>query len=100
MSLLCYDFEWQIYYIQQYQDPINLQWEASLVVQTVKYPPAMQETLVQSLGQGQEDPLEKGMVAYSSTQPGEFHGQKSLVGYTVHGVAKSQIWLGDFFLIL
>ena len=31
---------------------------ASLVVQLVKNPPAMQETLVQFLGQ--EDPLEKG----------------------------------------
>ena len=25
--------------------------------------------------------------------PGEFHGQRSLAGYTVHGVAKSQTWL-------
>ena len=31
----------------------------SLVTQTVKNPPAMQETQVQSLGR--EDPLEKGM---------------------------------------
>ena len=31
---------------------------ASLIVQLVKNPPAMQETLVQVLGQ--EDPLEKG----------------------------------------
>ena len=31
---------------------------ASLIAQLVKSPPAMQETLVQSLGQ--EDPLEKG----------------------------------------
>ena len=37
----------------------------SLVVQTVKYPPTMQETQVQSLGQ--EDPLEKEMVTHSST---------------------------------
>ena len=37
---------------------------ASLVVQTVKNPPAMQETWVQSLGW--EDPLEKGMATYSS----------------------------------
>ena len=33
---------------------------ASLVAQTVKSPPAMQETQVQSLGG--EDPLEEGMV--------------------------------------
>ena len=37
---------------------------ASLVAQTVKNLPAMQETQVQSLGQ--EDPLEKGMVTHSS----------------------------------
>ena len=37
---------------------------ASLVTQTVKNPPAMQEALVQSLGQ--EDPLEKGMAIHSS----------------------------------
>ena len=30
----------------------------------VKYPPAMQETQVQSLGR--EDPLEKGMATHSS----------------------------------
>ena len=37
---------------------------AFLVAQTVKNPPAMQETLVQFLGQ--EDPLEKGMATHSS----------------------------------
>jgi len=37
---------------------------ASLVVQTVKNLPAMQETWVQSLGW--EDPLEKGMATHSS----------------------------------
>ena len=37
---------------------------ASLVAQTVKNLPAMQETQVQSLGQ--EDPLEKGMTIHSS----------------------------------
>ena len=36
----------------------------SLVAQTVKNMPAMQETRVQSLGQ--EDPLEKGMATHSS----------------------------------
>ena len=36
----------------------------SLVVQTIKSLPAMQETWVLSLGQ--EDPLEKGMATYSS----------------------------------
>ena len=37
---------------------------ASLVAQTVKILPVMQETWVQSLGQ--EDPLEKGMATHSS----------------------------------
>ena len=37
---------------------------ASLVAQTVKNPPAMQEMWVQSLGW--EDPLEKGMATHSS----------------------------------
>ena len=38
---------------------------ASLVAQTVKNPPAMRETWVQSLGA--EDLLEKGMATHSST---------------------------------
>ena len=37
--------------------PLQYSW-ASLMAQLVKNPPAMQETLVRSLGQ--EDPLEKG----------------------------------------
>ena len=37
---------------------------ASLVAQTIKNLPAVQETWVQSLGQ--EDPLEKGMATYSN----------------------------------
>ena len=37
---------------------------ASLMAQTVKNPPAMQETWVRSLGW--EDPLEKGMATHSS----------------------------------
>ena len=37
---------------------------ASLVAQRLKHLPAMQETLVQSLGQ--EDPLEKEMATHSS----------------------------------
>ena len=43
--------------------PLQYSW-ASLVVQQVKNPPAMQETWVQSLGC--EDPLEKGMATHSS----------------------------------
>ena len=53
---------------------------ASLVSQMVKNPPAMQETWVQSLGW--EDPLEKGTVTTPVFWPGEFHGQRSLAGYS------------------
>ena len=64
-----------------------------LVTQTVKNLPAMQETWSQSLGQ--EDPLEKGMetalfLLFPHTLTpvflrGEFHGQKSLAGYSQRG---------------
>ena len=60
-------------------------WEygrASMVAQTVKNPPAMQEMPVWSLGQ--EDPLEKG-IPTPVFLPGEFHGQRSLVGYNSWG---------------
>ena len=53
---------------------------ASLVAQLVKNLPAVQESWVQSLGQ--EVPLEMGMVTHSSILPGEFHGRRSLVGYS------------------
>ena len=43
---------------------VTLRLKASLVAQTIKNLPAMQETWVQSLGR--EDPLEKAMATYSS----------------------------------
>ena len=46
----------------------------------IKNPPAMQETWVQSLSW--EDPLKKEMATHSIFLPGEFHGQRSLVGYS------------------
>ena len=52
---------------------------ASPVAQVVKNLPTMQETQVQSLGR--EDPLEKKLPT-SVFLPGEFHGQRSLVGYS------------------
>ena len=58
---------------------------AALLAQTVKNPPAMQETQVRSLGR--EDPLENGMAPVFL--PGEFHGQRSLVG------SNSRTWLSD-----
>ena len=47
----------------------------------VKNPPAMQETWVQSLGQGR--PAGEGNVCLPT--PVEFHGQRNLVGYSPWG---------------
>ena len=55
----------------------------NLVTQTVKNLSAMKETWVQTLGW--EDPLEKGIATHSITLHGEFHGQRSLVGYSPWG---------------
>ena len=60
---------------------------ASLVTQTVKNLPAMWETQVWSLGR--EDPVEKGMQPTPVFLPGEFHGQRSLVGYSPRGHKES-----------
>ena len=51
--------------------------------QMVKNLPAMQETWFLSLGW--EDPLEKGMAPTPVFLPGEFHQQRSLVGYSSWG---------------
>ena len=53
----------------------------------VKCLPAMQETWVRSLGW--EDPLEKEMATTPVLLPGEFHGQKSLMGYSPWGCKES-----------
>ena len=64
----------------------------SLVAETVKHPPAVQETQIQSMGW--EDPLEKGMATHYSIlawripwmeEPGGLH--------TVHEVTESQTGL-------
>ena len=52
----------------------------SLVAQTGKNVPAMQESQVRSLGW--EDPLEKGMATHLVFLPGESHRERSLVGYS------------------
>ena len=64
-------------------------YRASLLAQMVKNLPAVQETLVRSLGQ--EDLLEKGMAIYSVFLPGEFHGQRSLVNYSPWGRKESDM---------
>ena len=66
---------------------------ASLVAQTVKNLPAMQETQVRSLGW--EDPLEKEMATHSSIIAWRIP-QTGVCWATVHGVAKSQTWLRDW----
>ena len=43
---------------------------------------------------GKEDPLEKGMATCSSILPGEFHGQRSLAGYSPWDL-KSQTQLSE-----
>ena len=60
---------------------------ASLVIQTVKNLPAMQETWVQSLGW--EDPLGEGMATHSSILAWRIPMDRGSWQATVHGVHKS-----------
>ena len=53
----------------------------------VKKLPAMLGTWVQSLGW--EDPLEKEMQPTLVSLPGEFHGPRSLAGYSSGGCKES-----------
>ena len=59
----------------------------------VKNPPAIQETLVRSLGW--EDPLEEEMAAHSSILAWRIPMERGAWWATVHGVAKSQTRLSD-----
>ena len=59
----------------------------SLVAQTVKNPPAMQETWVQYLGR--EDPLENGVATHFGILTGKPHGEWSLVGCSPWGRKES-----------
>ena len=61
------------------QQPAPVFW-ASLVSQMVKNLPAMQETQVGSLGQG--DPLRREWHPTPVLLPGQSHGQRSLAGYS------------------
>ena len=66
-----------------------LRFFASLVAQTIKNLPTMQETWVRSLGG--EDPLEKGMATHSSIPAWEIPWTERGAWRTiVHVVSKSQ----------
>ena len=88
-------FCWFVYLFlcEHYRFVLLLQWlypwSYSLVAQMVKNLPAVKETWVWSLGH--EDPLEKG-IPTSVFLPGEFHGQRSQVGYSPWGRKE---WLSD-----
>ena len=62
---------------------------ASLVVQTVKNLPAMQETQVQSLGR--EDPMGRECIPTPVFLPEKSHGQRSPGGYSMD-MSLSKLW--------
>ena len=68
--------------------PFQYSW-SSLVVQTVKNLPAMQETWLQSLGW--EDPLDMGMATHSSILAWRIPCAEKPGELQVHGVTKSQM---------
>ena len=67
--------------------------QTSLVAQTVKNPPAVRETWVQSLGW--EDPLEEGMATHSSILTWRIFMDRGVWWAAVHWVSKSRIRLSD-----
>ena len=67
-------------YLVWYQLDIYLVLCASLLRSDSKESAAMRET--QSSSSGWEDHLEKGMPTHFRVLPGEFHGQRSLTGYS------------------
>ena len=71
---------------------LKLKW-ASLVAQSIKTLPAVQETRVRSLGW--EDPLEKEMATHSSILAQKILMDRGAWWVAVHGVAKSWARLSD-----
>ena len=65
----------------------------SLVAQSIKNPPAVQETRVQSLHW--EEPLEEGMATHSSILALRIPMNRGAWWVAVHGVTKSQTRLND-----
>ena len=62
---------------------------ATLAAQPVKNPPAMQETLVRSLGW--EDPLEEGMETHSSVLVWRIPMDRGAWQAAIHGVTESDM---------
>ena len=62
---------------------LDIEKSLRMVAQMVSSLPAVQETLVYSLGW--EDPLEKEMTTHCSILAWRIHGQRSLVGYSPWG---------------
>ena len=73
--------------------PLLVYRNASLVAQSVKNPPAMQETWVQCLSW--EDTLEEGMATHSSILAWRIPMDREAWQATGHGVAKSRTQLSD-----
>ena len=73
--------------------PFQYSW-ASLVAQTVKNSPAVEETCVRSLAW--EDPLEEGMATHSSMLAWRIPMVRGAWQATVHGVSKSWAQLSDW----
>ena len=67
--------------------PLQYSW-TFLLAQTIKNPPAVQETWVQSLGWA--DALEEGMAIHSSIFTWRFPMDRAAWWVTVHGVTKSR----------
>ena len=66
--------------------PLQYTW-AFLVAQTVKNPPAISETCVQS--QDWEDPLEEGLATHSSIVAWRIHMDRGAWRATVHSLKES-----------
>ena len=72
--------------------PLQYSW-SSLVVQTVKNPPVMWETRVQTAGW--EDPLEEGIATHSRILGWRIHMDRGAWWTRVHGVVKDETQLSD-----
>ena len=70
-------------------EPVTFQSGASLIAQSVKNLPAMQETWVRSLGQ--EDPLEKEMATHSSILAWRIPGTEEPGGLQSMGLQESDM---------